>query len=150
VDHVARAAAVVLTERDEDGANYELTGPEALSMTDMAGVWTRVGVTVLDRTGRGGVIQDERPGRLGRAITYNDMPEDDFRRLLVDQGGIPSDEVDIKAILHLRAWRNGDADLVTDTYRALTGEAPLSLSEWVAAHRDAFEAPQVPAPAGTD
>jgi uncharacterized protein YbjT (DUF2867 family) len=128
-DDVARAAAVVLTERDEDGANYELTGPEALSMADMAAVLSRV---------------------LGRTITYNDMPEDDFRRLLVDQGGIPPDEVDIKAILHLRAWRNGDADLVTDTYRALTGEAPLSLSEWVAAHRDAFEAPQVPAPAGTD
>jgi len=127
-DDVARAAAVVLTERDEDGANYELTGPEALSMADMAGVLTRV---------------------LGRTITYNDMPEDDFRRLLVDQGGIPPDEVDIKAILHLRAWRNGDADLVTDTYRALTGEAPLSLSEWVAAHREAFEAPQVPAPAET-
>jgi hypothetical protein len=97
-------------------------------MTDMAAVLTRV---------------------LGRTITYNDMPEDDFRRLLVDQGGIPPDEAHIKAILHLRAWRNGDADLVTDTYRALTGEAPLSLSEWVAAHRDAFEAPQVPAPAGT-
>ena len=61
-DDVVRAAAVVPTERDEDGANYELTGPEALS---------------------------------------------------------------------------------------LTGEAPLSVSEWVAAHRDAFEAPQVPAPAGT-
>jgi uncharacterized protein YbjT (DUF2867 family) len=63
-DDMARAAAVVLTERDEDGANYELTGPEALSMTDMAAVLTRV---------------------LGRTITYNNMPEDDFRRLLVDR-----------------------------------------------------------------
>ena len=44
-----------------------------------------------------------------------------------------------------RAMR--DAELVTDTYRELTGRDPMSLAEWVAAHRDAFEA-QVPAPEG--
>jgi transposase len=31
-DDVARAAAVVLTEREESGVNYELTGPAALTM----------------------------------------------------------------------------------------------------------------------
>ena len=28
--------------------------------------------------------------------------------------------------------------------RELTGEAPMSLAEWVAAHRDSFEAPHIP------
>jgi uncharacterized protein YbjT (DUF2867 family) len=76
-DDVARAAAVVLIERDEDGANYELTGPESLSMADRAAVLTRV---------------------LGRTITSNNMPEDDFGGCWWTRGGIPPDEVDIKAI----------------------------------------------------
>ena len=122
-DDVARAAAVVLTERDEHGANYELTGPEALSMAEMAAVLSEV---------------------LGRTITYQDMPETEFRKLAVEQGGIPEDQVDFKVMVHQAAWKRGDAALVTGTYRELTGETPTSLKEWVAAHQDAF------APAGGD
>jgi len=122
-DDVGRAAAVALTERDEHGANYELTGPEALSMAEMAAVLSEV---------------------LGRTITYQDMPEADFRKLAVEQGGIPEDQVDVRVMLHQAAWKRGDAALVTGTYRELTGETPTSLKEWVAAHQDAF------APAGGD
>jgi uncharacterized protein YbjT (DUF2867 family) len=122
-DDVARAAAIVLTERDEQGANYELTGPAALTMAEMAAVLSEV---------------------LGRTITYQDMPETEFRELAVEQGGIPEGEVDVQVMLHFAAWRRGDAALVTDTYRELTGETPTSLKEWVAAHQDAF------APAGGD
>jgi uncharacterized protein YbjT (DUF2867 family) len=125
-EDVARAAAVVLTERFEPGRNYELTGPETLSMSEMAGVLGHV---------------------LGRQITYSDMPDDEFRKLLVEQGGMTPEEADIKVILHLSAWRRGDADLHTDTVRELTGQDAMSLAEWVAAHREAFEAPHVPAPA---
>jgi uncharacterized protein YbjT (DUF2867 family) len=124
-DDVARAAAVVLTEPGESGRSYELTGPETLSMGEMAGVFALV---------------------LGREITYHDMSEDEFRKLLVEQAGMSPDEADRKVILHLRAWRRGDADLHTDTVRELTGEEPRHLAEWVAAHREAFEIPHVPAP----
>jgi uncharacterized protein YbjT (DUF2867 family) len=116
-DDVARAAAIVLTEREEQAANYELTGPTALSMAEMAGVLSEV---------------------LGRPIIYQDMPEAEFRKLVVEEGGIPEDEVDVQVMLHFAAWKRGDADLVTDTYRELTGEMPTSLKEWVEAHRDAF------------
>jgi len=116
-DDVGRAAAVVLTERDEHGANYELTGPEALSMAEMAAVLSEV---------------------LGRTITYQDMPETEFRKLAVEQGGIPEDQVDFKVMVHQAAWKRGDAALVTGTYRELTGQTPTSLKEWVAAHQDAF------------
>ena len=77
---------------------------------------------------------------LGREIAYNDMSEDDFRNLIVEQTGMSPEEVDIKMILHFRAWKRGDAALVTDTYRELTGDDPTSVSEWIEAHRDAFEA----------
>jgi uncharacterized protein YbjT (DUF2867 family) len=89
-DDVARAAAVVLTECDEQGANYELTGPAALSMAEMAAVLSEV---------------------LGRTITYQDMPETEFRKLVVEQGGIPEDEVDVQVMLHFAAWKRGDAGL---------------------------------------
>jgi NAD(P)H dehydrogenase (quinone) len=119
-DDVARAAAVVLTERDESGVNYELTGPSALTMTEVAATMSDV---------------------LGRPVSYVDMPEGDFRSLLVEQAGVPEEVVDIQVMLHFAAWKRGDADLVTDTYEELTGRAPTSLAEWVAINREAFEAP---------
>ncbi len=119
-DDVARAAAVVLTERDESGVNYELTGPSALTMAEVAATMSEV---------------------LGRPIGYVDMPEDEFRSLLVQEAGVPEEVVDIEILLHFAAWKRGDANLVTDTYRELTGQAPTSLAEWVSLNRDAFEAP---------
>lgn len=82
---------------------------------------------------------------LGRQITYQDMPAEEFRTLLVQQGGVPEDQVDIQVMHHFAAWKRGDADLVTDTYRELTGSAPTSLSEWIVDHREAFT-PARPAP----
>lgn len=114
---VARAAAVVLADRDESGANYELTGPAALSMAEMA------------------VALSEA---LGRRVTYQDLPAEDFRALLVEQGGVPENQVDIQVMHHFAAWKRGDADLVTDTYRELTGLPPISLREWIADHREDF------------
>ncbi len=116
-DDVARAAAVVLTERDEPGVNYELTGPSAMTMAEMAATMSEA---------------------LGRQVGYIDMPEEDFRRLLVEQAGVPEAVVDIQVMVHFAAWKRGDADLVTDTYRELTGKAPTSLAEWVALNREAF------------
>ncbi|HTP15634.1 MAG TPA: hypothetical protein VMK13_07325 [Streptosporangiaceae bacterium] len=115
-DDVARAAAIVLTERDAHGANYELIGPEALSMAEMTAVLSEV---------------------LGRTITYQDMPEAEFRTRAVELG-MPEDQVNVRVMLHQAAWERGDAALVTDTYRELTGKTPTSLKEWVAAHQDAF------------
>lgn len=116
-DDVARAAALVLAERDESGANYELTGPESLTMADMAAALSEA---------------------LGRQITYQDMPAEQFRALLVEQGGVPEDQVDIQVMHHFAAWKRGDADLVTDTYHELTGLAPTSLNDWLRDHREAF------------
>jgi hypothetical protein len=42
-------------------------------------------------------------------------------------------------MLHFAAWKRGDANLVTDTYRELTALAPVSLADWVALNREAFD-----------
>ncbi len=120
-DDVARAAAVVLTDREESGINYEITGPAALTMTEVAATMSEA---------------------LGRSIAYVDMPEADFRSLLITQAGIPEDVVDMEVMLHFAAWKRGNADLVTGTYRELTGTEPTGLAEWVAANRRAFDAAQ--------
>jgi uncharacterized protein YbjT (DUF2867 family) len=114
----AAAAAVALVSGDpEPGRSYEVTGPEALSMADMA---------------------RHISAMLDREITYNDLPEEDFRQLLVEQAGMTPEEAEIGVIAHFRAWRRGDADLVTSTVLELTGHEPRSLDEWLAEHRTTF------------
>lgn len=93
-DDVARAAAAVLTTDRHGGRNYELTGPEALTYAEIA----------------------ERLSRaLGRPVAYTDLPEADYRQMMIDQAGIPEDQVDMAVMYHFHAFREGWADLVTDT-----------------------------------
>ncbi|BDI23321.1 NmrA family NAD(P)-binding protein [Herbiconiux sp. L3-i23] len=116
-DDVARAIAVVLTDRDEQGENYVLTGPSAITMSDEAAALTRL---------------------LGRPIAYQDMPDTDFRAFMVNEVGIPDDRVDEAVMVHFAAWKRGDADIVTDTVEQLTGTAAMSIDEWLAANRSVF------------
>jgi hypothetical protein len=48
------------------------------------------------------------------------------------------EQAEIGVICHFRAWRNGDAEALTDTFRELTGESPTTAEEWITAHRDLF------------
>ncbi len=123
-DDVAEAAAVVLAEPGAPGANYEITGPTALTMVEVAAAFSQV---------------------LGRPIAYRDLPAAQFRALLVERGGVPDDVVDVQVMEHFAAWQRGDADLVTDTYRQLTGRPPTRLSDWIAAYRQIF-APEADPP----
>lgn len=81
----------------------------------------------------------------GRPIGYVDMPEEQFRSLLVEEACVPEEVVDVEVRLHFAAWKRGDADIVTDTCRELTGRAPTTLAEWLACNRGAFETSE-PAP----
>ncbi|MBX5442874.1 MAG: NmrA family NAD(P)-binding protein [Solirubrobacteraceae bacterium] len=116
-DDVARAAAAVLVDGAPDGANHRITGPQSLSLGEVAAIMSDV---------------------LGREIRYVDMPEDAFRDLLVDDMGMTPEAAELGVLVHFRAWKRGDADLVTDTHRELTGLEPTPLADWVAANRDAF------------
>lgn len=115
----ARAAAVVLTEEPErhHAQNYEITGPEALTFPELAERFSRV---------------------LGRTITYQDMPEEEFRQMLVQYAGFSEETVEIEVLCHFRAYRRGDADVVSDAYTRLTGEPSTSVDTFIAAHREAF------------
>ena len=116
-DDAAAAGVALLTGSPEPERSYEVTGPEALSMADVAQRLTAV---------------------LGTQISYNDMPEDAFREVLVQQAGMTPEQAEIGVLAHLRAWKRGDADLVTDTVMQLTGQEPLAVEAWLRQHQAAF------------
>ncbi len=116
-DDVARAGAVVVAERHENGRNYVITGPELLSLSELCEILSRV---------------------TGRSIPYIDVPDDELERLLVEEAGMTAEQAEIGVICHFRAWRNGDAEVRTDTYRQLTGQQATTAEEWIEAHREVF------------
>ena len=118
-EDVALATRAVILGDGHEGQNYELTGPAALSLHDVCDVFSQV---------------------LGRKIRYYDMPEHEFAALMLEHGGMTAEELEIGVLCHLRAWREGKADLVTDTFAKLTGEPPTALDDWIGDHIDAFEA----------
>jgi uncharacterized protein YbjT (DUF2867 family) len=120
LEDVARTGATLLADGSQTGRDYQLTGPRAVSLFDIAAALTQV---------------------LGRAIAYNDMPDDAFRDLLVQQAGMTPEQAEVGVVLHMRAWRDGGAEHVTGTVRELTGRDPIDVVDWIAAHRERFASP---------
>src|SRR5947209_672958 len=116
-DDVTRAGAVVLADCRENGRNYVITGPQLLSLNELCEILSRI---------------------TGRSIPYVDVPDEELERLLVDEAGMTADQAEIGVICHFRAWRNGDAEVRTDTYRELTGQEPTTAEDWIGAHREMF------------
>jgi NAD(P)H dehydrogenase (quinone) len=116
-DDVARAGAVVLAERRENGRDYVVTGPELLSLGDLCEILSRI---------------------TNRSIPYVDLPDEELERILVEEAGMTAEQAEIGVICHFRAWRNGDAEACTDTYRELTGQPATTAEEWIAARREVF------------
>ena len=107
---VAAVAAVALTGRGQGGARYDVTGPEALSYTDVAAKLTRA---------------------MGRRITYIDAPDDAVRQALLGAG---LSEWFASALIGLyqdyrRSGTGGYAAQVTDTVQRLTGRPARSLDD---------------------
>ncbi len=120
LDDCARAAVTVLTTEiaAHDGQNYEITGPEAVTFSEIATRFSEF---------------------LNRPITYQDMPVDEFGKMLVDEVGFDPATIETDVLCHFRAFRRGDADLVTNTFTQLTGHPATSLDAFIAAHRSLFE-----------
>ena len=117
VDDVARAGAVILAERNENGRNYVITGPELLSLCELCETISQV---------------------TGRSIPYIDVPDDELIQVLVQEAGMTAEQAEIGVVCHFRAWRNGEAEARTDTYHELTGKQPTSAAQWIEEHREVF------------
>jgi uncharacterized protein YbjT (DUF2867 family) len=107
---VGAVAAVLLTEPGHENDELDVTGPEALSYTDVA---------------------TKLSGALSRSITYVDAPDDAVREALA---GFGVGEWLVNGLVELfqeyrRAGEDGYVAQVTDTVTRLTGRAPRTLGQ---------------------
>jgi uncharacterized protein YbjT (DUF2867 family) len=113
----ADAGVALLSGAPEPERDYRVTGPESLTMAEMASAIGRA---------------------LGKPVAYEDMSDDALRDMLVKYAGMSLDQVELGVLVHYRAWKRGDADLVTDTVEELTGRKPMTIDEWLAHNLAAF------------
>ena len=107
---IAAVAAVVLTEPGHEGAHYDLTGPEALSYTD---------------------VGKRLSAAMNREITYVSVPDQSTRDALL---GLGLDEWFVAALVGLyedyrRSGIDGYAAQVTETVERITGQPARSLDQ---------------------
>jgi uncharacterized protein YbjT (DUF2867 family) len=110
---VAAVASIVLTERGDWSAHYDITGPEALSYGDVAAKLSEA---------------------LGRKVTYVDTPDEAVRETLL---GFGLDRWFVGALVGLyqdyrRSGTDGYAAQITDTVERLTGRPARSLDDLLA------------------
>ncbi|HSN49713.1 MAG TPA: NAD(P)H-binding protein [Bacteroidales bacterium] len=121
---VIRASAVVLTSAGHSGMNYELTGPESLDMAAVASCFSEV---------------------LGCNIRYIDLSEEQLSKMIMKfDKTLTAEKLDLEVLCHLRAWKKGQADLVTDTFKKLTGSDPTSLETFIRNNKETFTRGMVP------
>jgi NAD(P)H dehydrogenase (quinone) len=108
----AAAAAVVLTTDGHDGRTYDITGPEALSPADLAGLYADLS---------------------GQAVKVVDLSDLMLTWVLVGIGTPMRTAWDIAAFG--RAVRRGYFDVVDPAFERLTGRAPVALRDVLVAHR---------------
>jgi NAD(P)H dehydrogenase (quinone) len=109
----AAVVVAVLTGQEHEGRIYEITGPQALSQSDIAGLITAVA------------------GRPVRVVPTGD------RRLMWGLGRIGTPKPVARTIVDLGiATREGYFDVVDPAFEQLTGRSPRTLRDVLMAHRD--------------
>jgi len=111
VDDIAAVAATALTTDAHAGKVYVLTGPEALSYSDVAERLSRI---------------------LGRTVTYKDVSSAVMRERLL-ASGMPEWQVDVQVDFST-ALSAGHASVVTSTVEAVTGRPARTLEQSIREH----------------
>jgi NAD(P)H dehydrogenase (quinone) len=116
-DDLAEVAAAVLTaDGAHDGQTYDVTGPQSVSLHQVAEEFTRV---------------------TGRPISYVNEPLEEAwasRRAY----GAPDWQVEAWVTTYLMI-ANGELDVVSDTVPRLTGHPAMSLPQYLAAHPESYQ-----------
>ncbi len=117
VRDIADSAAAALTSARFDGRAFDLTGPEALTYAQAAGILSAA---------------------LGRPVAYRDIPEQPFVEGLI-AAGLSADYAPFLASIFAPV-RAGWTAAVTPDVETLTGRAPRSLAAWAQDAVPAFRA----------
>jgi uncharacterized protein YbjT (DUF2867 family) len=114
---VAAVAVKALTEDRHQGKTYTLTGPRALTNTELAQI-----------------LSDD----LGRDIHYVDLPVEQFKQALVG-AGLP--EWSANALIDLQQlYRNGGASAVTNDVEQVLARKPRSFEQFSRDYASVFQA----------
>ncbi|UIF84725.1 NAD(P)H-binding protein [Cupriavidus sp. UYPR2.512] len=113
VNDIAAVAFHALTDRNAHNAAHIITGPQALSYDDVAGVITQL---------------------TGNAVRHVAVSTTAAAAHMAKYG-VPELFAGFLASLEHEAIRNGSEDRVTDTVLNVTGVAPRSLGDMLRAHR---------------
>lgn len=114
-DDIAAVATRALTTGDYYGESLAITGPEALSYSDMT---MKIGAAI------------------GKPITFHAISEEQERRKLA-KSGVPDSEIDYHLSIY-RAIREGRAATVTDTVERILGRKPITFGQWAEENARAF------------
>lgn len=110
-DDVADVAASILVDGDESGRTYDLTGPEALSMEDVARIVGRA---------------------CGRPITYHD---ETIAEAYASRAAHVVPEFEVTGwVSSYQAIAAGELANVGDAVERVTGHAPMGLPEYLSRH----------------
>jgi uncharacterized protein YbjT (DUF2867 family) len=114
VRDIAAVAAVALTEAGHEGATYTLTGPEAITHSQIAAALTTA---------------------LGRPVRFIDVPPEAFADSI--RGLLPPWQVDglLEDYAH---YRRGEAAVVSPVVAEITGTAPRSIEQFARDYTAAF------------
>jgi uncharacterized protein YbjT (DUF2867 family) len=115
VRDIAAVAANALTEDGHDGKTYTITGPAAVTHTEMASALSRA---------------------IGRPVVFIDVPPDVFSGALTAVG-VPPWQVDglLEDYAH---YARGEAEAVSPHVRELTGVEPRDVSRFAEDYASAF------------
>lgn len=107
VRDIAAVAAAVLTEDGHEGRTYDVTGPQALSYSEVA---------------------ERLSAAIGCPVTYVDLPPAAFRRGLIG-AGVPEWLADNLVALD-QTFREDRGDVVTDVVRSVGKAEPRSVDQF--------------------
>jgi uncharacterized protein YbjT (DUF2867 family) len=110
---VADSAVAALLDERHVGQTYDLTGPEAFTLTEAAAVLSRIS---------------------GKTVRFHNETTDEAYASR-EQYGAPPWEVDAWVTTY-SSIAAGELERVSDSVRELTGHAPISLHEYVEANPD--------------
>jgi uncharacterized protein YbjT (DUF2867 family) len=115
VRDIAAVASIALTEEGHDGKTYTITGPRAVTHTEMASALTKA---------------------IGRPVAFIDVPPDAFAGAL-KAAGVPAWQVDglVEDYAH---YARGEAASVSPHVREITGTDPRDVGRFAEDYARAF------------
>jgi NAD(P)H dehydrogenase (quinone) len=114
-DDIADVAVAVLLGDGHDGRTYDVTGPEAITLQEVAEELSRL---------------------TGRSITYNEETLEEAYQSRASYGA-PAFEVEGWVTTYV-AIAAGELEMVSDTVSKLTGHPPMTLTDFLRRHPESY------------